>query len=524
MKRITTSFPETNNQMSPVKLSVLEQKKDAISQLKTVHACADTISVWEKNKTQCPSSWKRVPLLGNRESITAHDVDRKYYSHQKKHPLLACFRDPFDALKIGVSTFTEKVARFFSGKDLFFLDKNIKKQAQQNVSNGIKFSDSKNEKDRGVFVKRGHAHLNLLIMDNNNNRLNVAIDPSAHKLGPGYTNQLDPVIPKGLENTDVLLVSHAHLDHFIDVPLYSQKWKNIPKSLIQRIIKQVKNVINYFRQKPNPMTPTESVRTRLVFPAGSENIGSIFKSSLKDPCGDEEGQVAGFPAESFVPYALSRQNDARSAATLVSIPTKHWAGTNPLTNFHKAPGFGYLLMTDKECIFDAGDTGYSKEMYDSVADIAKMNFQAPQASRVQYVSTLFSPAGPDFDRKHMEKTHQATIDTARAMMKVQLLPFVHQKNAQDCTNKEEILNDFMTNTECHQIHWGYYKLGPIHYEDPWICWLDLINEMTNSQRDLKDFGIGAEDLQGSLNSTAYKQTRKDVLDALTTDKNEINDF
>lgn len=511
-----TIFPTTPIGMSPVELSVKKRENDSISQLRTVKVCADTLSVWQKNKNQCFSSWKRIPFEEWR-NVTAHDVDRKYYSHQKKYPLLAYFRDPIDALKIGISTFIEKVTRFFSGKDLFFLDKNIKQQAQQNVSDGIRVSQAGNEKDRGGFVKRGHAHLNLVVNDNNNNCLYVAIDPAASKLGPGYTNQLAPVIPEGLENTDVLLVSHAHLDHFVDIPLYSRKWREISKNFINRIVKRVKQAINYFRQKP--VAPTESVRTRLIFPAGSEQIDTLFKSSLQDQCGNKENQVAGFPAEAFVPYSLCRQNDDRSAATLVSVPTKHWAGTNPITNFHKAPGFGYLLMTGKECIFDAGDTGYSEEMYDSVADIARTDINA---SNIKYVSTLFSPAGPDFNRKHMEKTHQATIDTARAMLKVQLLPFMQQKSVEGCTNKKEVLKDFMTNTECHQIHWGYYKLGPIHYEDPWICWLDLLNHMTDSKRDLKDFGNGAEDLRSSLSSSAYRKTRLDVVNDLITGKDDIN--
>ncbi|WP_345199085.1 hypothetical protein [Kistimonas scapharcae] len=414
----------------------------------------------------------------------------------------------------------EKIKRFFSGKDLFFLSRQIKANALTHIQNGIRPCQDSKQTDRGGFIKRGHAHLGIALPTCDNDKLYIAVDPAVNKLGPGYSPQLPPVIPEGLENTDLVLISHAHLDHFKDLPLY-RLYPQMP-TLFERIIQPFEQFIRRLSGHPEVnVVPTAPIRTRLCFPAGSEQIDPLFNETLENNCND--GTPVGLAADAFVPYTIKRPGSDDTIATLVAIPTKHWAGTNPLTNFHKAPGFGYLLMTEKECIFDAGDTGYSPELYDAVAAIAAKN---PHPGGPNYVTALFSPAGPDFERKHMEKTHQATIDTARCITKLQLIPFIQEQIRNGITDKQQILRDFMAQTECHFIHWGHYKLGPIHFEDPWICWLKLIFDCNDVDVDvdvdLATLGEGATDLQPFMDSPEYQATQIAVKAQLRADIDQIN--
>ncbi len=487
--------------------------------LHEVTTCAETLTVWEKRPGNSPCSWQQLDYAewGDPSRVAG---DRKYYSHQTEHPLFAWFRDFFDALKIGLSTLWDKIKRFLWGKDTFFLSEQIREQARDHIRNtlqhGMRPCATNRQSERGGFIKRGHAHLGFALPTQDHQPLYIAIDPAVNQLGPGYTPQLTPVIPEGLENTDLVLITHAHLDHFIDTMMYQPY--PAPPSLMQRMIKAFRQFICFLSGLSDYDTaPSVPLKTRLCFPAGSENIDPIFQRSLEHQCVD--GNPVGLPAHAFIPYTIRRTGCDDIIATLVTIPSKHWAGTNPLTNFHKAPGFGYLLMTENDCIFDAGDTGYSAEMYDAVAAIAATN---PHPDGPTYVTALFSPAGPDFERKHMEKTHQATIDTARCITKLQLIPFIREQLNNGITDKQEILRRFMAETECHFIHWGHYKLGPIHFEDPWICWLQLLFNLRGYNFDLQTIGEGATDIQGLINSPEYRATLEAVTTQIQQDLSEVN--
>lgn len=482
-----------------------------------IEAYANKLAVWEKS-ADCPNcAWRRVPYSewGAPDSVPLKE--RRYYSLQTAHPWIARWRDPIDALKIGLSTLWEKVKRFCSGKDLFFLNKDIKEKAQQNVEKGVIPCGLKT--NRGGFIKRGHAYLSLAVPTKTDQMLYLDIDPAITQLGPGYSPQLKPIIPKGLENTDAAMVTHAHKDHFKNTRLY-KLFIQIP-ALCRRIANRIISIIkqkfpSFFEKTASDVVPEKPIRTRLCFPAGSEKIDSVFNNALDYQW--EDGSTTGLRMNPFVSYTINQEDE--EVATLAAIPTNHWAGTNPLTNFHKAPGYGYLVMTENECILDAGDTGYSADMYEAIKETAAQN---PHENGPKYVTALFSPAGPDFNRKHMQKTHQATIDTARCITKLQLLPFIEAKaTATSTTDKQTLLREFMTETECHFDHWGHYKLGPIHFEDPWICWLQLIHEVMGNNFDLSATGEGAVDLQSSLNDPAYKATLKSVKEQLFNDILALN--
>ena len=411
------------------------------------------------------------------------------------------FQDWKDALFIGLGTFKEYIWSAFTGNDSFFITPWFKPDASKTPDTKLK---------TGEFQHHGHAHISVCLKGNDNQPLSITFDPAISSIGP-YQAKAKAVCNR---NADLVMLSHGHLDHCRNIADVTR-----PRcTLFTRIISWIKTHLLFIapsKQENQQQYP------KLLIPQGTEKI--IGHISYLDNKGDV------FKAHPYDPHIIKR-NDV-NIATVVPILCKHWAGTSPI-NSHTAPALGYLVITKEKTIFFAGDTGYEKDMYAAVGEIAE--------SYGAQIDQVFLPTGPDHQRQRMEKTHQASIDAINSQLHSQILPFLKASTELqeegsnksfplfDSTNKQAFtayMSKLLQHSSASFIHSGHYKLGNIHAEDPFICMIDLIssyNKKSNYLDDSTHFGnLNEKDkkyevealnrVRSYMKSAAYQNCKENTL-------------
>ena len=502
---------DENQVISVIRYVDLAEKKSLhrqINRLKTVNALKKKVMVLCRKRGIPFINWKLVDnyfdFIQNKTSLLLKKVSRhkfRYYftDYNVKVGHQHGIHDLVNAAVILAQTVKERIICKCKGKDAFYLTALFKKKSKHRKEIYV-------ASDHSSYQNNGHSHILLTLTGFDDASIRLAFDPATHKLGPGYDHQAQFATYK--ENAHIILISHAHADHFMGIKYLV---KDVCYSPLRKIVQCFPFTATFFKYQIRPL---KKVNQKVISPKGTEKIVPALKYINKHPACD--GRPVGVPAWSFDPLMVCRgnkKNKFKAALTIVPVITKHWAGRIPLIDNHTAPALSYLIKSIDKMVYFTGDTAFDHELYQAVAEIS-FEMGAP------YIDVLFSPAGPDFDRHSMEHSHQATIDILIAHFYLQVLPFITYKSDYfDAIKKYDLIRELCAKTECIFIHHGHYKLGNVHAEDPWICMMDLIHTLHNGEdcyRSRAKYAEkdGSERLVSWLNSKSYRETKDYVLDLI----------